>query len=177
MTPVARALRRILDAVYDGAAFLAALCLVAILFVIAAQVAARWAGIPFHGSNEYAGYFMASASFLAFAHTLNRGAHIRVGLLLSALGEWRFWGELWSLVIASAAATYLAWYAVQLVYWSWRLNDVSQGQDVTPLWIAQTPMAVGAVILAVCLIDNLVTLLIKGRDNIGDNLAEQTHAE
>jgi hypothetical protein len=57
------------------------------------------------------------------------------------------------------------------------LNDVSQGQDVTPLWIAQTPMAGGAVILAICLIDNLVTLLVTGRDNIRDDLAEQSHAE
>ena len=70
----------------------------------------------------------------------------------------------------TAAATYLAWYAAKLVYWSWRLNDVSQGQDVTPLWIAQTPMAVGAVIMAICLIDNLITLLVSGRDNIGDDL-------
>src|SRR5690606_29851108 len=126
----ARIIRRGLDLVYDFAGLLSALCLVAVLVVITAPVAARWAGRLFHGSNEYAGYFMASASFLAFAHTLNRGAHIRVGLLLNALGERRFWGELWSLVIASVAATYLAWYAVKLVYWSWKLNDVSQGQDV-----------------------------------------------
>ena len=105
MDGAGRTIRRSLDLVYDLAAWLSALCLVAILVVITAQVAARWAGIPFHGSNEYAGYFMAAASFLAFAHTLNRGAHIRVGLLLTALGERRFWGELWSLVIASAAAT------------------------------------------------------------------------
>ena len=170
-------IRRTLDAIYDGAAYLAAFCLVAILVVITAQVAARWSGIPFHGSNEYAGYFMASASFLAFAHTLNRGAHIRVGLLLTALGERRFWGQLWALAIASAASTYLAWYAVKLVYWSWKLNDVSQGQDVTPLWIAQAPMAIGAIILAVCLVDNLVSLLVAGRDNIREDLAEQSHAE
>lgn len=166
-----------LDAIYDGAGLLAALCLVAILVIITAQVIARWAGIPFNGSNEYAGYFMASASFLAFAHTLNRGAHIRVGLLLNALGERRYWGELWALVIASAAATYLAWYAIKMVYWSHKLNEISQGQDATRLWIAQTPMALGAVILALCLIDNLITLLIRARDNIREDLVEQSHAE
>lgn len=170
-------IRRSLDAVYDAAGILSAICLVAILVIITAQVIARWAGIQFNGSNEYAGYFMASASFLAFAHTLNRGAHIRVGLLLNALGPRRFWGELWCLAVASIASTYLAWYAVKMVYWSFRLNDVSQGQDVTPLWIAQTPMAAGAAMLAVCFIDNLVALLIRGRDNIREDLAEQSHAE
>ena len=177
MDGASRTIRRSLDFVYDLAAWLSALCLIAILIVITAQVAARWAGLPFHGSNEYAGYFMASASFLAFAHTLNRGAHIRVSLLVNALGDRRFWGELWALSIASAAAAYLAWYAIKLVYWSWKLNDVSQGQDVTPLWIVQTPMAVGALILAVCLIDNLVTLLLNGRDNIREDVVEQSHAE
>src|SRR5690606_22583405 len=136
-----------------------------------------WAGIPSRGSNEYAGYFMAAASFLAFAHTLNRGAHIRVGLLLNILGRWRFWGELWALAISASAATYLAWYAVKLVYWSWRLKDVSQGQDATPLWIVQVPVAVGAVVLALCLIDNLICLLVTGRDNIRPDFSEQPQAE
>lgn len=177
MHGAARLIRRSLDFIYDLAGWLSALCLVLILIVITIQVAARWAGVPTHGSNEYAGYFMASASFLAFAHTLNRAAHIRVTLLLNLLGERRFWGELWALAIASAAAAYLAWYAVKLVYWSWKLKDVSQGQDATPLWIVQTPVAVGAVILAVCLLDNLVSLVLTGRDNIRADLAEQSQAE
>ncbi len=172
-----RIIRRGLDLVYDVAGWLSALCLVAILVVISIQVAARWAGIPTHGSNEYAGYFMAAASFLAFAHTLNRGAHIRVTLLLNFLGTKRAWGEIWALAIASAAATYLAWYAVKLVYWSWRLKDVSQGQDASPMWVVQTPVAAGAIILAVCLIDNLVCRIATGSDNIRTDLVEQSHAE
>lgn len=166
MATAGRSIRRALDLIYDGAGVLAACCLVAILAVISAQVLARWLGITFHGAAEYAGYFMAAASFLAFAHTLNRGGHIRVGLLLGALGPVRRWGEIWCLAIGAAITTYVAWYAVRAVYWSWRLNDVSQGQDATPLWIVQTPVAVGAVILAICFIDNLLTLVLAGRDNI-----------
>ena len=173
MATAARSIRRVLDLVYDGAGLLAGCCLVAILVAISAQVLARWLGITFHGAAEYAGYFMASASFLAFAHTLNRGGHIRVGLLLGALGTTRRWGEIWCLAIGSAITAYVAWYAVRAVYWSWRLNDVSQGQDATPLWIVQTPVAVGAVILAICFIDNLVTSLVIGRDNIRDQPSAQ----
>ena len=125
------------------------------------------------GSSEYAGYLMAAASFLAFAHTLNRGAHIRVNLLLMALGERRFWGELWSLVVGTAASSYLAWYAVKTVYWSWKLHDISQGQDVTPLWIPQLPMAFGAVLLAVCFADNLITLIATRQDNIQSDVVER----
>ncbi|MEZ5776963.1 MAG: TRAP transporter small permease [Paracoccaceae bacterium] len=171
------AVRRGLDATYRASATLAAICLVAMLAVIVMQMAARWFAFTFPGSGEYAGYLMASASFLAFASALNSGAHIRVGIALNALGRHRRWGELWCLVIATAASTYLAWYAVRLVYWSRKLGDVSQGQDATPLWIVQMPMAGGAILLAVAFADNLVMLLMTGRDNIRENLTEQSHAE
>lgn len=159
-------LRRFLDGLYSFGLGISALCLVAMLCVIVMQMAARWMSVTFPGSAEYAGYLMASASFFAFAGALNAGAHIRVGLLLTALGERRFWAELWCLVIASAASGYLAWYAVKMVYWSRKLNDISQGQDATPLWIVQVPVAAGAILLCVAFVDNLVSLLLRGRDNI-----------
>lgn len=170
-------LRLVLDRLYDAAGVISALCLIAILLVIVVQMVARWSSLTFPGGAEYAGYLMASASFLAFAHTLNHGAHIRVNLLLTALGGNKFWGELWCLVIGTAASTYLAWYAVKLVYWSRKLGDVSQGQDETMLWIVQTPMAVGAILLAICFADNLLALVITGRDNIASDLAEKSHGE
>lgn len=166
MNGAARTLRASLDALYVAAAGLAALCLCAILGVTIAQVVARWAGISFPGSTEYAGYLMAAASFLAFAHTLNRGAHIRVNILLTALGRHARWAELWCLGIAAIAATYLAWHAARTVYWSHKLGDVSQGQDMTPLWLAQLPMAVGAAILAIAFVDNLISRIAFGHDNI-----------
>jgi TRAP-type C4-dicarboxylate transport system permease small subunit len=172
-----RRIRRVLDSIYDAAGAFAALCLVLILCVIVLQMASRWAGIPFRGSSDYAGYLMAAASFLAFAHALNRGAHIRVNLFLTAMGERRLWGEVWCLVVGTIASSYLAWYAVRTVYWSHKLNDVSQGQDATPLWIPQLPMAFGAVLLAICFADNLLTLILTRRDNIQASVIEQRAAE
>lgn len=164
--PQANLLRRALDGLYTLGLGLAAVCLVAMLCVIVMQMGARWMRITFPGSSEYAGYLMAAASFFAFAGALNAGAHIRVGLFLTALGKYRFWGELWCLAVALAASAYLARYAVKMVYWSRKLNDVSQGQDATPLWIVQLPVAAGAILLCICFADNLVSLLTRGRDNI-----------
>lgn len=170
-------LRRILDLLYLASGIAAAACLVAILVVIVMQMVARWSGVAFPGSSEYAGYLMAAASFLAFAHALNHGAHIRVNLLLTALGRHRQWGELWALVIGTAASTYLAWYAVKATWWSYKLHDVSQGQDATPIWIVQIPMAFGACLLALCFADNLVTLIATRRDNIRSDIVEQSHGD
>lgn len=155
-------LRRALDALYLGCGVAAAGCLVALLGLIVAQMVARWAGATFPGATSYAGYAMATASFLAFAHALDRGAHIRVGIVLNAVGRHRRWVEAWCLAIGSAAAWYLAWNAIRLVSWSWTLGDVSQGQDATPLWIAQVPMAAGAVVFAVALTDQLVRVAAGG---------------
>ena len=154
----------------------AAGCLVALLAVIVAQMVARWAGATFPGATSYAGYAMAAASFLAFAHALDRGAHIRVGILLNAAGRHRRWVEAWCLAIGSAAAWYLAWNACRLVSWSWALGDVSQGQDATPLWIPQIPMAAGAVVFAVALTDQLVRVAL-GHATRPSALAEQARAE
>ncbi len=151
-----------LDRLYTAGGVLGALCLIAILFLIVVQMLARWFGWNVEivkGAPDYAGYCMAAASFLSFAYALNRGAHIRVSLLLSALGRFRYYGELWCFTIGAAAATYLAWYAVKATYWSHKLNDISQGQDATPLWIPQLAMCAGAILLAVCFWDNLLRLL------------------
>ena len=170
-------LRTFLDRLYAAAGVIAALCLIAILVVIVLQMTARWLLIPFPGSSEYAGYLMAASSFLAFAYALNHGSHIRVSLLLTALGRYRFWGELWALVIGTAASAYLAWFAVKATRWSYKLHDVSQGQDATPIWIVQIPMAAGAVLLAICFADNLITLIATRRDNIGVDMVDQSQGE
>ncbi len=153
----------LLDRFYELCGYLAAMSLITILVLIVLNMVARWTGQVFPGSTNYAGYAMATASFLAMAYALGRGAHIRVSLLLAALGRYRWWGEIWALGIGSAIGCYFAWYAVRGTYWSHKLHDVSQGQDATPLWIPQLAMAVGACVLALALVDHFLRALFTGR--------------
>lgn len=159
-------MRRFLDRLYTGAGALAAICLLILLGIIVVQMVCRWLGISFPGSTAYAGYFMAAASFLAFAYALNADAHIRVSLLLNALGKRRIWAEIWCFAIGSAASCYLAYYSIRLIQGSIRWNDISQGRDATPLWIPQIPVAIGSILLAICFIDNLVTLIKTRKHNL-----------
>jgi TRAP-type C4-dicarboxylate transport system permease small subunit len=171
-------LRRLLDGLYTLCGVVAALFLIAILLVILAQMAARWIGFAFPGSTEYAGYCMAGASFLALAYTLNHGAHIRVSLLLSRLaGGTRRAGELWCLAIGGGLAWYFAWYATKAVRVSRLINDISQGQDATPLWIPQLAMAIGTVVLAVALSDHFLRVLLGGEPQVGENVAAEARGE
>ena len=157
-----RAVRRSLDRLYLLCGYFAACCLIIILIIVTAQMIARWTGEIIPGTADYAGYFMAASTFFAFAYALNNGSHIRVNMLLSALGRHRKWGELWCFVIASCLSAAWTYYAFKAVYWSYRLGDISQGLDATPLWIPQLAMAIGSAVFAVSMFDNLVRLLFFG---------------
>jgi len=150
-------MRRALDALYDGCAALAAMCMVALLVMVMLSIVGRQLNFHLPGTDAYAGYLMATAGFLALAHTLKRGEHIRVTLLVSALqGPARRALELWSLAAASLLVALLAGYSVRLVWQSHAFNDVSTGNDATPLWIPQLAMAAGTLVMLVAFVNEWV---------------------
>ncbi|WP_136660126.1 TRAP transporter small permease [Nitratireductor sp. XY-223] len=173
-----RQLRNGLDFIYLASGVFAAFFLIAILLLIVIQMLARWTGEVFAGAPDYAGYCMAAASFFAFAHALHRGAHIRVSIVLNAVPDGvRRILEIWCFGIGAAIAWYFSYYAYRFVYWSWKFNEVSQGQDASPLWIPQLSMVIGAVILAIALTDHLIHVLFAGDHRIETDLVEQSHGE
>lgn len=148
--------RRALDALYDGAATLAALCMIGLLGMVLLSIVQRQLGFNVPGTDAYAGYLMAGAGFLALAHTLKRGEHIRVTLILSHLsGRKRHLLELSALLLASLLAIVLAWFSARLAWQSLRFNDISTMSDGTPLWLPQLSMVVGTIVLAIAFLDEL----------------------
>jgi TRAP-type C4-dicarboxylate transport system permease small subunit len=172
------AIRRALDGLYLVSGVLAALCLISILVLIVLQMLARWTGEVAPGIPEYAGYFMAAASFLAFANALNRGSHIRVSILINAVGPgMRRVLELWCFAIGTVVMWYFVYYGWRFVNFSIMINDISQGQDRTPLWIPQSFMLFGAVVMAIALTDHLISVIISGDHRIKRDLVDQSHGE
>ena len=156
-------MRRLLDALYDGAAWLAALFMLGLLIMVLLAIVSRLLHFHVPGTDAYAGYLMAASGFLALAHTLKRGEHIRVTLLLARLqGGARRGLEIWALAAATALAGLFAFYSVRLAWQSRQFHDISTGNDATPLWIPQLAMAIGTVILLVAFVDELV-LELRGR--------------
>ncbi len=165
-------LRKALDSLYLGAAWLAALFMVGLLVMVLLSIVSRLLHFHVPGTDAYAGYLMAGAGFLALAHTLKRGEHIRVTLLLSALkGGARRGVEIWALVAAVALSALLAFYSARLAWQSRQFNDISTGNDATPLWIPQIAMAVGSLILLIAFIDELVLELRGRRVQVGSEEA------
>lgn len=103
---------------------------------------------------------MAAGSFLALAYTLNERAHIRVELVLSHLGsKFRHYAEVWCLGVATIITCYLAWYMTRLVYYSWKFEERSEGADAILLWKPQLFVMVGAIMLAIAMVHQLVKCL------------------
>jgi TRAP-type C4-dicarboxylate transport system permease small subunit len=153
-------LRKSLDFLYDAAGYMAAFFMVGILLMVLASVLGRLLEFQLRGSDAYAGYCMAAASFLALAHTLKRGEHIRVTLFLERLGKRVARAlDLWCHVAGTFFCAVLAFYSVRLAWQSWAFHDISQGNDATPLWIPQIGMALGALVLLIAMVDDLVALV------------------
>ncbi|WP_225784993.1 TRAP transporter small permease [Xenophilus sp. Marseille-Q4582] len=156
-------MRRLLDALYDGAAWLAALFMVALLIAVLLSILGRQFHFNIPGIDAYAGYLMAAAGFLALAHTLKKGEHIRVTLLINALkGGARKGLELWSLGVATLLALLFAFYSCRLAWQSHAFHDISTSNDATPLWIPQLAMALGTMVFAIAFVDELV-LELRGQ--------------
>lgn len=150
-------MRRLLNFLYDACAWLAALCMIGVLVMVLLSILGRQSHFLVPGTDAYAGYFMAASGFLALAHTLKKGEHIRVTLLLSHLhGSARRGLEIWALTAAVLIAGLFAWFSVRLAWQSHAFNDISTGNDATPLWIPQLSMALGAVVLLIAFIDEWV---------------------
>jgi TRAP-type C4-dicarboxylate transport system permease small subunit len=156
-------MRRALDALFNGAAALAAVCMVGLLLMVLLSIVSRQLQFHVPGTDAYAGYLMAAAGFLALAHTLKRGEHIRVTLLLAALpGRWKKGLELWALAFATVLGSLFAFYCCRLAWQSHSFHDISTGSDATPLWLPQLAMAAGTLILAIAFLDELV-LELRGQ--------------
>ncbi len=156
-------MRKFLDALYLSAAALAALFMVGLLVMVLLSIISRQLQFHVPGTDAYAGYFMAASGFLALAHTLKRGEHIRVTLVINALkGRWKRGLEIWALGAATLLAMLFAFYSVRLSWQSYSFHDISTSSDATPLWIPQIAMALGTIILAVAFVDEFI-LELRGR--------------
>lgn len=171
-------MRKFLDFLYDGAGWLAALFMMGTLAMVLANVLGRMFHFNPSGSDAYAGYCVAAVSFLTLAHTLKRGDHIRVTLVLQHVGVKANRAlEIVCHVAAAFLATALAWFSTRLVWQSYTFHDISQSTDATPLWIPQLSMAIGATLLAIAFVDELVAIIAGHPTRQGQPAGEPARME
>jgi len=163
---------RILQKLYDTCGMIAGGLILCICLLISAQICLNAFGrfapsvlpstIPSYA--DFSGFMLAGATFLAMAHTLRAGGHIRVNFVVSGLPEKvQFVAEAIALIIAAALVGYAAYFMGVLVLESVHYNDVSTGIIPVPLWIPQSAATFGLGLLFVAVLHTLSDLFHAGK--------------
>lgn len=147
-------MRSALDKLYLISGAISGLCIVLICLVILTRVVGRWFGLVIPSSDDIAGYLLAAASFLALAYSFRAGSHIRVSLFTSHLSSKALLAiERIVLTFASFLTIFLAYHLTYMVWESWDFEEVTSGYIPFPLWAVQSPMAIGAILFCIAIVD------------------------
>lgn len=171
---------RLLQKLYDACGMIAGGLILCICLLISAQICLNAFGrlapgvlpstIPSYA--DFSGFMLAGASFLALAHTLRAGGHIRVNLVVSRLSQRaQFLAECLTLVIAAGLVGYATYFLGDLVRESLHYGDISSGIIPIPLWLPQSTAAFGMGLLLVAIVHTFIDLLAAGKpvlSNPGD---------
>src|SRR5262245_7371524 len=100
-------LRRVLDALYLGAGWLAGIVLLIIFLLMMGLSVGCQVGLNIPAGDEFTSWAMAAMAFLGLAHTFKSGDMIRVGLLTEHLtGRTKQAFEIGALTVALAFTAY-----------------------------------------------------------------------
>jgi len=165
-------MRRYLDFLYKASGWFGACCIGAICLLVVCQVMMNLTdristlltgtaiGLTIPSYADFTGFLLAAASFMALSYSLREGAHIRVSLIISRLPEKLHRPvEIWCSLFALSISIYFSWYTAKLTHESFVYNDLSPGMIAVPIWIPQTALLLGLIILSIALMDELVTVL------------------
>lgn len=170
-------MRRLLDALYLGAGYVAGAFVALIALLMLGQSVLRELGVRTGAVPDVVAWCCAAAGFFAMAHAFKHGDFVRVTLLLEAAPpRLRRALELGSLAIGTVAVSYLAWAALSFTWESREFNDIATGLIAMPLWIPQLSFALGSVLLWLAVVDEFVIVLRGGRPSFVVAV-EQRHAQ
>ena len=111
-------------------------------------------------ADEIASYMLAMVSFFALGYTLRTGGHIRVTLIFHRFpAKARKWVDVVFVLIGLASLSFFTMWLLDLVIQSYVTKIDSQSQIETPLWIPQSVLVYGTIVLSLALVSRLIRLL------------------
>ncbi len=153
--------RTALEALYRWTAYAGAVFIIGIGLLITSQVLGREIGVQVKGADDITAWSVVAAGFLPLAHTYRMNGQIRVTLLIERLSGFpRRVLELLVLSVALFFVGYLCFSAFDMAWDSFRFGDLSQGLIVIPLWIPQISIGTGTLVLAIAIIDDVISTML-----------------
>lgn len=119
---------------------------------------------PIMGVDEATGFLVVAIVMFGAAEALRRRDHIRIDLLFDHLGPGiKWWLELWSLASVALFSGLLlnsAWHTVQF---SRAFGAYSTGYLSLPMWVPQSTLVIGSVLLLVVALSEMLELIAERR--------------
>lgn len=121
-------------------------------------------GQPIAGVEEATGFFVVAIVMFGAAEASRRGDHIRIDIILDkAPPRLRRWLDVWaelSVLVFAAALLVTGWHTVTF---SRRFGAYSPGYLELPMWIPQSALIAGGVLIILVCLARLLLLLRGGR--------------
>lgn len=150
-----------IDKLTDVGGFLAGLCLLGILILISAEL--FWRNVlskSLHFSWDLAGYLMGACFLLGCAAAMKNGAHVRVTALTEALPPRLARGcEIASSAVALAICAALSWALIDMAWLSGQRGSTAATAWRVPLVWPQSVLAVGAVLMTLQCVAQILRVL------------------
>lgn len=141
---------------YLAAAFLAGIAVATFV-----QIIARQFGKPIE-TTELSGFFLAASTFLGLAYTFVNGVHVRISLVSEfAPKRLKHALEVWACSIGALIVGYSAWHMTAFTMETYRFGDLSPGMLAVPLWIPQSAICFGLVVMLLSILEQM-TLVLRG---------------
>jgi TRAP-type C4-dicarboxylate transport system permease small subunit len=129
------------------------LFLLAMIVMIGAEAIARNVfGTSLQITDEVGGYLLVALTFLSMSVAESHGAFHRVELVQMRLQpSLRIISQIVFDLMSLAASALVSWQLIRLALNSWHAEDVAPTPLGTPLWLPQTAMGLGMVLLCLAL--------------------------
>ncbi len=162
--PPSRTGRLIRGLSFTGAAVAAGLVIV-MLASVSYSVFMRYVlGTPVTWTDELSGYLVVALVMFGASEALVKGDHFGVDLLTSRLkgaraGAVALWGLLAVILLGGA----ILYSAIIMVRFSWDFGMYSEGYLEMPMWLPQSALVIGSVLLIITAAGCLAGYLIRDR--------------
>lgn len=155
-------MRRLIEQLALVCGYLAAFFLVGIAIATLTQIVARQLGQAIE-TTELSGFFLAASTFLGLAYTFVNGGHVRIGLMAQfAPKRVRTAVEIWVCAVGAFVVGFAAWHMTAFTIETYKFGDLSPGLIAAPLWIPQSAVSFGLIVLLLSILEQL-TLVLTGQ--------------
>ena len=113
-------------------------------------------------TDELMGYLMVAVVMFGLGETVRRGDHINVDLVTARLGpRGQVLARIWGLVAMIAVAAVLLVRSWDMVAFSRMVDLLSEGYLAMPIWIPQSSLLVGFVLMILASVNQLLRILFR----------------